>query len=116
MRIRSLLGLTVLCMLLSATAIANDGQVQRGASLAHKICWACHVVGTDQEFSPILREPAPDFRVIARRQDSSPEKLRNFLHTTHGMASDTPYKMPNPRLTDEMIDDVVNYILSLRKN
>jgi hypothetical protein len=61
MRLRSLSGIAALWMLSSATAIADDTSVQRGGSLANKIC-SCHVVGADQEFPPILRDYGPDFR------------------------------------------------------
>jgi len=112
-----LLSIVILFMLCNTPVIAQGGQtdarVQRGEVLARKICWACHVVAADQEFSPILREPAPDFRRIAARRDVTAESLSAFLHTTHGVAQSTPYKMPNPRLTEEMIDNVVRYILSL---
>jgi mono/diheme cytochrome c family protein len=92
----------------------NAASIGRGHSTADTVCWACHVIGADQEFSPILREPAPDFRVIAQRPGVTAQSLRAFLHSTHRLEG-KPYAMPNPRLSDGMIDDVVAYILSLRK-
>ena len=69
-----------LALVLSATmvCVAADTQsdvatIGRGRSTADTVCWACHVVGADQVFSPILREPAPDFRTIAQRRDVTKE-------------------------------------------
>jgi mono/diheme cytochrome c family protein len=113
---RSLSSIAAFWLLSSATAIADDVSVQRGGSLANKICSACHVVGADQEFSPILRDYGPDFREIAGRKDvSAGSPLKTFLRTTHVRASDTPYKMPNLLLTEQM-DAVVDYILGLKAN
>jgi cytochrome c2 len=80
---RSLSSIAAFWLLSSATAIADDISVQRGGSLANKICSACHVVGADQEFSPILRNYGPDFREIAGRKDVSAGSLKTFLRTTH---------------------------------
>jgi mono/diheme cytochrome c family protein len=96
-----------------AAAQSLDARIQRGRAIANSICWACHVVAPDQEFSPILRSPGPDFRAIGRRQDATADTLAAFLHSTHRLQG-KPYAMPNPRLTDEMIEQVVAYILSLR--
>jgi mono/diheme cytochrome c family protein len=92
----------------------DSAAIGRGHSTADTVCWACHVTGPDQRFSPILREPAPDFRAIAQRPELTKESLTVFLHSTH-QTEGKPYAMPNPRLSDEMIDDVVAYILSLRR-
>ena len=88
-------------------------QVQRGREIADRVCWVCHVTGPDQEFSPILRAPGPDFRAIAERPDTTPASLTAFLHTAH-RTEDKPYTMPNPGLSDEMISAVVSYIMSLK--
>lgn len=109
----------VLMLPLAMACVAADTQLDaasigRGRSTADTVCWACHVVGADQEFSPILRDPAPDFRTIAQRPDITMQSLTAFLHSTH-RTEGKPYTMPNPRLSDDMIDDVVTYILSLRR-
>jgi mono/diheme cytochrome c family protein len=97
------------------SAFADEGaaQVERGRAIANRICWTCHVTGPDQEYSPILREPGPDFRAIAARPDTSAESLSAFLHTTHRTEA-KPFTMPNPALNDDMIAAVVSYILSLK--
>jgi len=87
-------------------------QVQRGREVADKVCWICHVTGPDQQYSPILRVPGPDFRVIAKGPNTSTGSLTAFLHTTH-RTEDKPYTMPNPMLDDETIAAVVSYIMSL---
>ena len=105
-----------LVVLLPPAALAQGPAmpgVERGRAIANTVCWACHVVGPDQEFSPILREPGPDFRAIAKKPDVSLQSLTAFLQSTHGLQG-KPYRMPNPRLTDDMITEVARYIMSLR--
>jgi mono/diheme cytochrome c family protein len=97
----------------SAFADEDAAQIERGKTIADRICWTCHVIGPDQEYSPILREPGPDFRAIAARPNTSAESLSAFLHTTHRTEA-KPFTMPNPALNDEMIAAVVSYILSLK--
>jgi mono/diheme cytochrome c family protein len=101
---------------LAGAAFSADAKarIERGRAIADNICWACHVVGAGQRFSPILREPGPDFRAIAARPDTSAQSLTIFLQGTH-RTEGKPYSMPDPRLTSDMIDQVVSYILSLRK-
>jgi mono/diheme cytochrome c family protein len=114
-----LLGAVMLALPTGAVCLAAGPQgtdtaaIGRGHSTADTVCWACHVIGPDQSFSPILREPATDFRVIAQRPGITRESLTAFLQGTH-RTEGKPYAMPNPRLSNEMIDDVVAYILSLR--
>ena len=107
-------GICLLSVQLGAQEARQDAaQVERGREIADRVCWVCHMTGPDQEFSPILKEPGPDFREIAKRPDTTTESLTAFLHTAH-RTEDKPYTMPNPRLNDEMIDAVVSYIMSLR--
>ena len=65
---RGLVGavLAALCSLPSQGADAARGpSAARGEQLARLICSACHVVAPDQQFPPLLREPAPPFEQIA---------------------------------------------------
>jgi mono/diheme cytochrome c family protein len=97
-----------------AQSVTQDtAQVQRGREIADKVCWICHVTGRDQEYSPILKEPGPDFRAIAEKSDTTSASLTAFLHTAH-RTEDKTYTMPNPGLSDEMISAVVGYIMSLK--
>jgi cytochrome c2 len=41
---------------------AAAGDAKEGHRLALKICYACHVVASDQPYPPILRHPAPKQR------------------------------------------------------
>ncbi len=91
----------------------DAAQVQRGHDIADRVCWVCHMTGPHQEYSPVLKEPGPDFRAIAERPDATSASLTAFLHTAH-RTEDKPYTMPSPGLSDEMIAAVVSYILSLK--
>ncbi len=89
----------------------DAAHVQRGRDIADRVCWVCHVTGPDQEYSPVLKEPGPDFRAIAERPDTTAASLTSFLHTAH-RTEDKPYAMPSPGLSDEMIAAVAGYIMS----
>jgi len=54
----------------SAQSPANTDDVAAGQALALELCWACHVVAPEEEFPPILHQPAPSFAAIA---DLSPK-------------------------------------------
>lgn len=117
--IATILALVLFMSALAATPRAQSAsqdtaaQVQRGREIADKVCWICHVTGRDQEYSPILKEPGPDFRAIAEKPDTTSASLTTFLHTAH-RTEDKPYTMPSPGLSDEMISAVVSYIMSLK--
>jgi hypothetical protein len=91
----------------------TDAEVARGQEIAEKICWACHMVGPNSAMTPILRIPGPDFRAIAAREGgnrdeharrlTSESELTAILQGTHP-TENKPYAMPNPQLTNEMID------------
>jgi mono/diheme cytochrome c family protein len=120
--VRKLVLLGILAALNPALAFAagaekapDAGDVSAGRDLALSLCTPCHVVSRDQEMPPILRPPAPSFRVIAGKQGISAESLRTFLSTTHSTI-DTPGNMPNPSLSEDQIRVLVSYILSLRSS
>jgi len=90
----------------------DDGLTTRGRKFAELVCSPCHVVSPDTDETPILRQPGPSFAAIAARPSTTDATLRAFLQTSHpdiGPAA----RMPNPRLADYEIDEVVAYILSL---
>ena len=68
MRGIAIIGIVGMCLLpvtgrLGAQEARQDaGQLERGRQIAEKICWVCHVIGRDQELSPMLRSPGSDFR------------------------------------------------------
>ena len=102
--------------LLARPAQAADPaeQIAAGRGFALKVCWTCHIVAADQTARPILSRPAPSFLVLAQRPDVTAESLRKFL-STHNETMGRVGQMPNPRLVDYQIDEVVAYILSLKK-
>ncbi len=79
-----------------------------GRTLATNVCSTCHVVAPDQ-MTPFLNQPAPSFTAIANRPSLDPSSLRSFLAGSHASG------MPNPRLTDQQIDNVIGYLQSLRR-
>lgn len=118
MTARHFLSMMIGCAVLSTSSIASVAEnspaiakLERGHDIANVVCAACHVVGATQDETPILRNPAPDFRVIANRPGTTAEQLAAFLRGRHPAALDA---MPPPMLSDEMIDAVTAYILSLR--
>jgi len=99
---------------LGAPARAQEADdVQAGRALTLKLCTPCHLVLPSQDNTPLLRPPAPPFRVIATRPDVTAESLRRFLKETHSSISSTK-DMPNPALTDDQIRRAVAFLLSLR--
>ena len=88
--------------------------VASGRAFALKVCWACHIVATDQSEKPILTHPAPSFIVIARRSDLTDAVLRHFL-SSHTEMLGGKGGTPGPQLAKYQIDEVVAYIKSLEK-
>jgi mono/diheme cytochrome c family protein len=93
-------------------AAATIGNPAEGHRLALEICAACHVIGPDQQYPPVLRHPAPDFRAIAAKPGSA-ASMQQFILTTHPGIT-TPENMPNPQLTEDQAADIASYIASLR--
>ncbi len=103
-----------MALLLSGAKAQDQADlVGAGHSFALRVCWACHIVAKDQTEQPILTQPAPSFLDIAQRPNLTSEGLHKFL-STHSETMGTAGKMPNPRLVDYQIDEVVAYIMSLR--
>jgi cytochrome c553 len=100
---------------LAQSATAGKSVVTRGEQLSKLLCPSCHVVATNQEFAPILRQPTPSFTEIANRPDTSVASLQRFISTTHWDEKTIPMQMPNPGLSKEEMKAVTAYILSLRK-
>jgi mono/diheme cytochrome c family protein len=84
-----------------------------GRNFALRVCSACHVVGPDQHFAPILKHPAPSFVSIAGRPQVTADSLRDFINSRHQDIAE-PGEMPNPSLLDYQVDQVVAYIISLK--
>ena len=107
--------LAVLGVVIAASRAAaqqpDDGAA--GRDLAMQVCSFCHVVTTSQQFPPLLRPPAPTFRSIANRPNTTAASVATFLHSPHKDIP-MPTDMPNLQLNDEQIGKLVRYILSLR--
>jgi len=86
----------------------------RGEHIAQNLCSTCHIVAKEQQFPPILDPPAPSFLVIANRPGVSTESVRRFIVSTHWDTRTLPMRMPSTLLTDEQIDEVARYLMSLR--
>jgi mono/diheme cytochrome c family protein len=88
-------------------AQAQDADVVAGHALARQACIGCHVV---EAGNSVRRRNAvgPAFQDIANTPGMTGMALHAFLTTSHP-------KMPNLILTPAEMDDVVAYILSLRR-
>ncbi len=95
-------------------AAKPNAQVRRGAQIAQMLCSACHVVAENQQYPPLLEDPAPSFQSIANRPQVSEAALRHFVATTHWDEKTIPFTMPDPGLTRPESAAVIRYILSLK--
>jgi mono/diheme cytochrome c family protein len=102
-----------LCALSASAVSADKASLERGRQIALKVCSACHVVATVQEYPPLLNPPAPPFAEIANRANMTRASLRHFITSTHWDEKAVPLTMPNAELLDSQVTDVVTYILSL---
>ncbi len=87
-------------------ATLSPDSTAAGHGLAQAWCEECHVI----EATPTLRTTsAPDFADIANRPSTTALSLKVFLRTNHP-------SMPNIVIAPDQTDDLVNYILSLKRN
>ena len=99
----------------SAAGVPTTPELARGEHIARLVCSACHVVATDQEFPPLLRQATPAFAEIANRPGVTAESLQRFVTTTHWDVDRLPMSMPNPMLSRAEAQAVSRYIVSLRQ-
>jgi mono/diheme cytochrome c family protein len=92
---------TILLVTLAASARADAA---RGAVLAGRWCASCHVIGAGGGES--VPQGPPTFRQVAR-SGLTADQLRAFLSHPHG-------SMPDLSLTRAEIDDLIDYIATLR--
>jgi len=81
------------------------GDVAAGRDLVTARCRTCHAVDGPP---PASRQQAPSLVAVAQMPSTTSLSLHAFLLTPHP-------RMPNYRLTPQEIDEVVAYILSLRR-
>jgi len=98
---------SVLLGLAAAVAAAGNARAdaQAGAQLAKRWCSGCHVVAAGQ--GTAVPQGPPSFLAVARSGVTAGQ-LRAFLSHPHGA-------MPDLALTRVEIDNLVNYIESLRQ-
>jgi mono/diheme cytochrome c family protein len=101
---------------IALTALLASGQAQAqqinqraapGLLLARGVCAGCHAIG---KYSPPSPDPAaPRFEDIANSPGITPRAIVRALQTT-------PHRrMPNLRGSRAVLDDLVTYILSLKR-
>lgn len=100
--------LALTALLAPATTQAQQiGDPEKGLAYARAHCAECHGVETSKgDFSPNI--DAPDFSVVANTSGMTERALIVWLQTSHPT-------MPNFMLPPEVRDDVVTYIMSLKK-
>ena len=87
-------------------AILSQDSATAGQRLAEAWCQECHAI----EATPTRKATAaPDFADIASRPSTTALSLKVFLRTNHP-------SMPNIVIAPDQADDLVNYILSLKRN
>jgi hypothetical protein len=89
--------------------------VAGGRALAHSVCGECHVISENANETPALRFQAPSFPSLARRAALTDDSLREFLSSNHrNLGQDKA--MPNPRLAEYQIEQIIAYFSTLRAN
>jgi len=86
---------------------ADTGDTVAGKKLASNLCAQCHdTTGNEKPRSP--PGGAPPFYMLAQSNELSAETMRRYLRLPHG-------RMSNLLVTGRDADDVVSYILTLRR-
>jgi len=109
-RVEHLLGsfLMLTCIAASTGSFADTiGDVSQGQSFAQKICSSCHAVLADQFLSPVAE--ATPFQKVADTPGMTRTALTVFFRTPHK-------KMPNLIISGTEADDVIAYILGLKRS
>lgn len=87
-------------------AAPESGGAASGHRLAEAWCKACHAIEPRTAGTPTA---APDFAAVANLPSTTELALKVFLRTSHP-------NMTNLVLTPEQTDNIVTYILSLKRN
>ena len=97
---------------LTASALTNaalaqeSGSASQGFIFAQAVCAECHAVRDGERASPNAQ--APSFTSVANTRGMNAMMLRVWFQSPHPT-------MPNIKISNQESDDVVAYILSLRK-
>jgi len=89
----------------ASPAAAQAGDPTRGRTLAEQWCARCHAIAPGRT-SP--EAGIPSFMHMAADPENTRTALRQFITIPH-------FEMPPQSLTTAEIDDVIAYILSLRR-
>ncbi|HET7192270.1 MAG TPA: cytochrome c [Pseudolabrys sp.] len=106
MRQLAIFGLLVgAALALSDTALAQSGGRAAGHRLATELCGDCH-----QAYPPfpLLYQHPPNFEDIAKLPSTTRLSLKVFLRSNHK-------QMPNFIVSKSNTDDIIDYILSLKR-
>jgi mono/diheme cytochrome c family protein len=104
--LKTFLGLTVSALASSAVA-QESGNVRNGLAFAQRVCAECHAVRDGERASPNAQ--APSFTTVANTPGMNAMALEVWFQTPHPT-------MPNLKMTNQESDNVIAYILSLRKH
>ena len=97
---------------LPANAVSDRLTSGMGHDLAQARCTSCHLIEPGQK-NPPDHVGGPAFQEIADRPEVTAAKLRAHLKTTH-TNSIIPLSMPNPQLSQDAINKIIDYLLSLK--
>jgi mono/diheme cytochrome c family protein len=84
----------------------GSGDPQKGRALAQQFCAECHAIGSENVLSP--KPEAPSFSAVASTAGMTTMALNVFFQTPHRA-------MPNLILKPEQKDDIIAYIMTLKK-
>jgi mono/diheme cytochrome c family protein len=91
----------------------SDDQAAAGRKFAERVCGACHAVTGQSDEVPLLALPAPSFAALAQRPAWTERSLREYLGSNQHYLGPAQ-AMPNPRLADYQIDEIVAYFMTLK--
>jgi mono/diheme cytochrome c family protein len=99
--------ITIICIGLAGVAYAVQiGDPDAGATYAKDVCAQCHAVLPNEQLSPL--PGAPSFQNVAETPGMTSTALAVWLQTSHPT-------MPNIILAPEELENVIAYILSLKR-
>ena len=98
----------IMSALITPAAIGQQiGDAEKGMEYASEVCSGCHAVRGGEPKSPVPE--ALRFEDIANTSGMTAIALTVWFQTSHPT-------MPNIRMTDEEMRDVIQYILSLKND
>ena len=106
MRQRVLVSVLITSLTLSSAVFAQSGERAAGRRIATELCGDCHEVRAP--FPAFYRYP-PTFEEIAKRPSTTRLALKVFLQSNHTI-------MPNFIVSKSDADDIIAYILSLKRH